>query len=64
VEDHSAESASSAPTEEPSTSADATEEKEEPTTEPPSVNNLKAIGIPHEEEPSSKAPTEFDDVAL
>ncbi|TIA08361.1 hypothetical protein D6C81_09126 [Aureobasidium pullulans] len=64
VEDHSAESASSAPTEEPSTSADATEEKEEPTTEAPSVNNLKAIGIPHEEEPSSKAPTEFDDVAL
>jgi hypothetical protein len=37
---------------------------EETSTEPAPVNNLKAIGIPHAEEQSTKSPSEFDDVAL
>jgi hypothetical protein len=41
----------------------ATEEEETSIGSPP-VNNLKAIGIPHAEESSTKSPGEFDDVAL
>ncbi|KAI5212114.1 hypothetical protein AUEXF2481DRAFT_34539 [Aureobasidium subglaciale EXF-2481] len=53
-----------APAEEASTLPETTSEAGEKPTESPKVNNLKAIGIPHEEVSSTKAPTEFDDVAL
>jgi hypothetical protein len=58
------ESASSVPAEEPVTAVEVSAEKEETSTESDPVNNLKAIGIPHAEESSTKAPSEFDDVAL
>ncbi|KAH0370782.1 hypothetical protein KCU65_g2278, partial [Aureobasidium melanogenum] len=69
VQDQPAEPASKEPTnstpaEEPSSAPEATAENDGASTEPAAVNNLKAIGIPHDEEPSSKAPSEFDDVAL
>lgn len=64
VEPSTKEPVNSPPSEEPVSTSKATAEKEEASAEPPSVNNLKAIGIPHDEEPSTKAPSEFDDVAL
>jgi hypothetical protein len=54
----------SAPAEESVSSSETPVEKDETFNEPPPVNNLKAIGIPHAEEPSTKSPGEFDDVAL
>jgi hypothetical protein len=54
----------SAPAEESVSSSETPAEKDETFDEPPPVNNLKAIGIPHAEEPSTKSPGEFDDVAL
>jgi hypothetical protein len=53
-----------APVEESVSSSETPAEKEETSSEPPPVNNLKAIGIPHAEESSTKSPGEFDDVAL
>ncbi|KAH0191234.1 hypothetical protein KCV00_g2725, partial [Aureobasidium melanogenum] len=69
VEDQPAEPAikdpiTSTPVEGPSSVPEPTAENGEASTEPSKVNNLKAIGIPHDEEPSTKAPSEFDDVAL
>jgi len=56
--------ASSEPVEESVAVPEPSAENEEKSVEPASVNNLKAIGIPHAEEPSTKGPSEFDDVAL
>jgi hypothetical protein len=63
-EKQSAQSQSPVPVQDVSTPPEPTAERENTSAEEPSVNNLKAIGIPHEEEPSTKAPTDFDDVAL
>lgn len=56
--------ASSTPAEESVASLEPSTQIEEKSIEPAAVNNLKAIGIPHAEEPSTKGPSEFDDVAL
>lgn len=69
VEEQSADPASeepvtSAPVETSSSAPETPAENAEASTEPPQVNNLKAIGIPHDEEPATKGPSEFDDIAL